>query len=442
MVARSFPALGFDPAPGRPDTLAAVGRRVTVVGRILADAAATVARLDPQGWTGDAAEAFRARVADLPRDLDLAASAHDAVARTLAAYCRGLADRQHRAEELERRADELRRLRAAALADTDLVAARHGPSPAELASPCSACSLARSRAEPYGDELDRVLAHARRLRDEHGSAARAAADRIRATAEPPHRKPGALARVLGRVKRWIGDNAHVLASISTVLRGVSAVLGVVSLVPGFQFLAPFAMGAAGIALALDAAVKAATGRGSWASLGLDAVLTALPAGPVARAVTSAPGVTPALKAANRAIPAGVKGRVFRAVGNLPEGITGEQFATAAARIRAGAGRLSDDIVVQGSRAGHSARHGSDIDFGIRVAPEHYDELIRQYFGDVAAGSRSEAMVNAIDRGRIFWRRARLRDLHRGLEQDLGRKVDLAVIKRGGLFDGEPWLPVP
>jgi hypothetical protein len=51
------------------------------------------------------------------------------------------------------------------------------------------------------------------------------------------------------------------------------------------------------------------------------------------------------------------------------------------------------------------------------------------------------MLNAAERGRIFWRRAGLKELHDGLRDDLGRKVDLAIIERGGLFDGEPWLRV-
>jgi hypothetical protein len=146
----------------------------------------------------------------------------------------------------------------------------------------------------------------------------------------------------------------------------------------------------------------------------------------------------ALKAANRAVPAGVRGRIFRTVRNLPEGISADQLAAAAARIRSGAGGLTGDVVVQGSRAGHSARVTSDIDFGLRVTPAHYDKLIEDFFGD----RPGEAHANALARGRIFYYRAGLRPLHDALEEDLGRKVGLAIIKRGGLFDNEPWLRVP
>ena len=233
-------------------------------------------------------------------------------------------------------------------------------------------------------------------------------------------------------------NADTLAWTATVLKGLSSGLAVLCLVPGFQPLAPVALGVAGIALGLDAAVLVATGRGSWRALALDAALTAVPAGPVSRAIRAAPGVGSVLRAANRAIPGPVKGRAFRAVRTLPEGVSRDQLARAAARIRAATGHLGEDVVVQGSRAGHSARTGSDVDFGIRVPPERYAELVRECFDPQR---HSEAMVNAVQRGRIFWRRAGLKELHDGLRDDLGRKVDLAIIERGGLFDGEPWLRV-
>ena len=151
-----------------------------------------------------------------------------------------------------------------------------------------------------------------------------------------------------------------------------------------------------------------------------------------------PGVAHGLKTVNHAIPAAFRGRVFRAVGNLPEGVTADQLAAAAARIRSTSRGLTADVVVQGSRAGHSARAGSDIDFGLRVPPDEYDRLIEDFFGD----KTTEARTNAIARGRIFSRHAGLKELRAALETDLDRKVDLAVIKRGGMFDNEPWLRVP
>ena len=166
-------------------------------------------------------------------------------------------------------------------------------------------------------------------------------------------------------------------------------------------------------------------------------------GRVASALKKIPGVTRGLKAVNRAIPDSVKGPLFRAVGNLPEGVSPGQLDDAARRIRSTVGDLGDDVIVQGSRAGHSARSGSDIDFGLRVDPDRYEELVRQRFGTPNPGSAKErTMLEALERGRIHTGEAGLRQLRTSLQEALGRKVDISVIKRGGLFDAEPWLPVP
>jgi hypothetical protein len=504
MGVRTFPALGFDPAPGSPAALLEQAREADRAARALSGAAVAAGRLDAR-WRGEAAEAYRARTEELPMDLGRAAAAHGALARELSAYAEGVAARQVRAADLEERAAALR-ARAGGLAVVRHAAPAGdpgraggsgwaggsgragGPGRAGAPVPTGAGTGAGGRGKgrvgagigsPVGRtvgsgpgggagqgavgwaggaaaahdpdgaaaaaaravaaELEDVIAAARRLLGEHRADAADAATRIRAAAtDPPYRKPGGLQRLRDRVRGWIAAHAEVLTEIARGLRLASMVLGTASLVPGFQFLAPAAIALGTAAVAIDAGVVWATGRGSWSGLALDATLTVLPTGRVARAIQAVPGATRGLKAVNRAIPATARGRVFRAVGNLPEGITAEQLAAAAARIRSGARGLTGDVVVQGSRAGHSARAASDIDFGLRVPPEQYDRLIGEFFGDAG----SEARTNAVARGRIFSRHAGLKELRAALETDLDRKVDLAVIKRGGLFDNEPWLRVP
>ena len=500
MGVRTFPALGFDPAPGSPAALLEQAREADRAARALSGAAVAAGRLDAR-WRGQAAEAYRARTEELPVDLGRAAAAHGALARELSAYAEGVAARQLRAADLEERAAALR-ARAGALAVVRHAAPAGGPGwaggsrwaggPGRAGAPVPTRAgtgagaggrssgrvgagigspvgrtvgsgpgggagqgavgwaggaaaahdpdgAAAAAARAVAAELEDVIAAARRLLGEHRADAADAATRIRAAAtDPPYRRPGGLQRLRDRVRGWIAAHAEVLTQIARGLRLASMVLGTASLVPGFQFLAPAAIALGTAAVAIDAGVVWATGRGSWSGLALDATLTVLPTGRVARAIQAGPAATRGLKAVNRAIPATARGRVFRAVGNLPEGITAEQLAAAAARIRSGARGLTGDVVVQGSRAGHSARAASDIDFGLRVPPEQYDRLIGEFFGDAG----SEARTNAVARGRIFSRHAGLKELRAALEIDLDRKVDLAVIKRGGLFDNEPWLRVP
>ena len=453
MGMRTFPALGFDPAPGSPSALLAQAREADRAARALAGAAAAASRLDAR-WRGAAADAYQEHAPELPGDLSRAAGAHGVLARELAAYADDLAARQLRAADLEDRAAALRArtggielVRHAALVGAGVGAPGAGlaagpgegtrsPGGTAVAAPDDDAAAA---ARAVAAELDVVIAEARRLLGDHRAHAATAAARIRAAAaDPPYRRPGLLERLGDRAHDWVATHAEVLTQIARGLRLASMVLGVASLVPGFQFLAPAAIVLGTGAVAVDAGIAWATGRGSWPGLAADATLTVLPTGPVARMVRAAPGVARGLKAVNRAIPPAFRGRVFRAVGNLPEGITPDQLAAAATRIRSTARGLTGDVVVQGSRAGHSARAASDIDFGLRVPPDEYDRLIKDFFGDTT----TEARTNAVARGRIFSRHSGLKELRAALETDLDRKVDLAVIKRGGMFDNEPWLRVP
>ena len=298
MARQEFPALGFDPAPGDPGALLAAAGSVGRAGQTFATASSDVDRLRSSGWTGKAANAFRGRLADLPRDLDLAARSHQAAQRALADLGSGLSARQVRAGQLEARAAEARRLRAAAVADVDVLASRRAPEgSAELSALRSEHAAATARVEAWSAELGQVLTDARRLQEEHRSAAQAAAREIRGASEPPYERPGWLSRARDAVATWIRGHADVLTEISTLLKGVSTVLGVLSLVPGLQFLAPFATLAAGAALLVDVGVNAATGRGSWTAIGLDAALTFMPWARVAALVRRAPGAARALDAA-------------------------------------------------------------------------------------------------------------------------------------------------
>ena len=310
MATREFPALGFDPAPGDAAALGSAADGVTGAGKVFGNASATVTRLNSSGWTGAAAESFRGQLKDLPRDLDLAARSHTTAATALADFGTGLVLRQRRATELETRAAALRQQESTAVAEVNRISARTAPQgSAALDTLRSQYNSARSRATALGSDLQEVLSEARRLLDEHRTAAGDAARTIREVANAPYKEPGWLSRGGSAVMGWIADHADVLAQISTVLKGISAVLGVLSLVPGLQFLAPFALAAGGIALAIDVAVKLATGKGSWAAIGIDAALTFIPGGKILsglKGVKAAVAGERGLVAGERALASGSK----------------------------------------------------------------------------------------------------------------------------------------
>ncbi|WDG29867.1 DUF6531 domain-containing protein [Streptomyces sp. CA-278952] len=127
----------------------------------------------------------------------------------------------------------------------------------------------------------------------------------------------------------------------------------------------------------------------------------------------------------------------------PQGISQETFDTAARMLRERAGHLGDDMVVQGSRAGGTARPDSDIDFAIRVDSDRFDQLVGERFGTPNPESAKErTMLHAMETGKIQAGEAGLRSLRKALEAQLGMEVDLSIIRRGGPFDNPPYIRVP
>ena len=63
---------------------------------------------------------------------------------------------------------------------------------------------------------------------------------------------------------------------------------------------------------------------------------------------------------------------------IPQGISAEMFSDASKLIKESIGYISDDIVVQGSRASGTAKPTSDIDIAVRVTSEKFDELIQKF----------------------------------------------------------------
>ncbi|KWX00691.1 hypothetical protein TH66_03605 [Carbonactinospora thermoautotrophica] len=128
--------------------------------------------------------------------------------------------------------------------------------------------------------------------------------------------------------------------------------------------------------------------------------------------------------------------------NTPQKISKQQFEQMSALLRDKAGHLSDDIVVQGSRAGYTALRTSDIDIAIRVDADKFDQLIHERFGTPNPGSAKErTMLHAIETGKIQAGEAGLRALRKELEQIAGMDVDVSIVKSGGPFDNKPRMPI-
>ncbi|WP_211344414.1 nucleotidyltransferase domain-containing protein [Paenibacillus lentus] len=130
---------------------------------------------------------------------------------------------------------------------------------------------------------------------------------------------------------------------------------------------------------------------------------------------------------------------------VPQGLTQAQFDKVSSMIREKVGHISDDIVVQGSRAKGTAKPTSDIDIAIRVPSEKFDELIQSSFSKVKppnpGSAKEKTMLHAIETGKIQSGEAKLSKFREQLQQELGMDVDISIIKIGGPFDNPPFTPL-
>ena len=147
---------------------------------------------------------------------------------------------------------------------------------------------------------------------------------------------------------------------------------------------------------------------------------------------------------NAAVAADYYGNVWKVKSgrySLPQGISQEQFSNASKLLRDRVGDISNDIVVQGSRAKGTAKPTSDIDIALRVSGDKFDSLINQYFKTPNPGSAKErTMLHAIETGKIQAGEAKLSGLRKELQEIFGMEVDISIIKQGGAFDNPPFIP--
>ncbi|MFI9275903.1 putative T7SS-secreted protein [Kitasatospora sp. NPDC052896] len=301
-AATPWPGLGFDPAPGDPASVQALAAGLGKVADHLVsvhDTLSTIGRNDGE-WTGPAAEAFAAKLGELPGYLRRAGDSVRQARDALSAWWTELNGNHAKAADLERQAAgaraELADARAShqrAAADPDLRLvdrARTYPDPDALAAAqhrydraVAVLGDAQTRLDTATTSLDALLAAADRLQDEHQRVAEARADLIREAADskaPP--EPD----WLDQAWEWVESHSDWLS----VAAGISGAIAVFC--PAFAVLT---VGLSLLALGVHTTQYATTGRlwppgrhiGDYLTLGGD-LLGAVPGiGPAAKGFTAA-----------------------------------------------------------------------------------------------------------------------------------------------------------
>jgi len=142
----------------------------------------------------------------------------------------------------------------------------------------SATGGAQSSLTEAQSGLDNIVSAANKIRSEHKDAVDTCCREIdRAKDMRFEKPPGFWDRLKNSVVDWVKDHADILTKISGVLKIISAIAGVLSFIPILApIMGPIALVTGGAALLIDVGLKLATGKGSWLSIGIDALTMVLP----------------------------------------------------------------------------------------------------------------------------------------------------------------------
>ena len=258
------------------------------------DSSANIRSLDTSLFEGPEGDIYREGLnTSLPPHLETAGAAHLKVSCALQTLASDVDVLQTRIAPFAVRAPALW---------ADLQAARGGLASAQEADAAHDKAIAAQQAvlkpdeampvdqyQPQSGTATTALSSAQQAWDEcHGAAIQIQSDlkaavtrcasTIREAAMMRFKKnPSGLGALVSGFKNFVKDHVAGLQKLSGVLKGVSAVAGLLSFVPVVgEVAAPIALAAGAGALMIDASVKYATGKGSWASIAVDAGLMAMP----------------------------------------------------------------------------------------------------------------------------------------------------------------------
>jgi hypothetical protein len=141
----------------------------------------------------------------------------------------------------------------------------------------------------------------------------------------------------------------------------------------------------------------------------------------------------------------------------PQGMTEEQFRQVSNRLRERlkeeadrTGDLGNDIFVHGSRGRGTAAADADLDIGIRVSGQRFDQLVQLRLDNVKiGGDKWRTLQMALERGRLHQGEVGVsgvsREIQRLINEEMGlafaKGVQVSVIREAGPFDEGPFIPL-
>lgn len=294
MGTQPFDALGFNPAPGSPESIEMLTTSLSKVGNRLNNTHSTLARLGKPGgiWEGDAAAGFSKKVGELPKYLEDGHSSLIDAATALAKWKSQLIDFQALASRYEADAEEARRVLKQAESNPDLrLAGQIFETDEALQNAQQRLDFAGREVNEATESLNVIIRKAQELLKEHEEVARMTAAVIRMASERAPDKPGLFDRFMNSLKdigdkakeiandihKWLKEHADLIYEIGDWLGWASAACDVLAIIFSETIIGAAAFEVIGMALNYGALAFHAGGwalgaeKGSWADIGLDLV---------------------------------------------------------------------------------------------------------------------------------------------------------------------------
>jgi hypothetical protein len=132
----------------------------------------------------------------------------------------------------------------------------------------------------------------------------------------------------------------------------------------------------------------------------------------------------------------------------PVGLSSSEFSSVSRVLRRELSDVSDDIVIQGSRASGRAGTFSDLDIAVKVSPERFDKIVEDRFTGNIPKSRLDRLGPAVKDGRIFARDAGIVQVRNKVAKVLNisnklakQQIQITIVKKGGNFDNGTQIPI-
>ncbi|MGV4926605.1 hypothetical protein K2224_34050 (plasmid) [Streptomyces sp. BHT-5-2] len=265
----NFPGLQFNPAPGVPQAVSDLVEDLNRVQKNIKSAAETLHNISDGGWSGAAADAFRAKTQALPKLLDEASKSFGLAHGVLQKWQTELGVMQSKAHSYETEAETARKRAERAEKNEDLNLFRFGGIGMTDAEEAEAKKRYTAALEEFGsarEELAGIVSSAKSIRSQHEELAGTVAAVLKAAGEEAPKGPGFfddLKHALGQlvkgqeilfhsVLQWVKEHANAISAVGDVLSTVSAVVGTIGIGVGVLGNAPLA-GEFGVASSVFAA---------------------------------------------------------------------------------------------------------------------------------------------------------------------------------------------